>query len=151
MTSQQPKIPDQVRTQSHGRGGAGNINSKPVTTTVGADDLQTPTIKSTTYTTGRGGTGNMAVNTDPTEARMAQDVEAPVHHQNDPKGTYHWGRGGEGNKMLVGGGEKHREKSKERKNSKGERSESFLKKGKDMLGLKGKKGDEKGGSAIEDD
>lgn len=39
---------------SHGRGGAGNMGSAPkddVTT----DSLQTPTIKSQNYTTGRGG------------------------------------------------------------------------------------------------
>jgi hypothetical protein len=51
---QQPKIPDQVKQASHGRGGAGNINSKPMNT-VGADDLQTPTLKTGHYTTGRGG------------------------------------------------------------------------------------------------
>lgn len=39
---------------SHGRGGAGNINSKP-SAPVAANDLQTPTLKSSTYTTGRGG------------------------------------------------------------------------------------------------
>jgi hypothetical protein len=39
---------------SHGRGGAGNINSKP-SQPVSANDLQTPTLKSNTYTTGRGG------------------------------------------------------------------------------------------------
>jgi hypothetical protein len=39
-------------------------------------DLQTPTIKSEVYTTGRGGSGNMAKFTDPDEARRAQDVTA---------------------------------------------------------------------------
>ena len=45
---------DQAKTHTHGRGGAGNINSKPAEALT-ADDLQTPTIKSSTYTTGRGG------------------------------------------------------------------------------------------------
>lgn len=40
--------------KSHGRGGAGNINSEP-SVPVAANDLQTPSLKSTTYTTGRGG------------------------------------------------------------------------------------------------
>ena len=48
------KTSGQLRTTSHGRGGAGNINSKP-STHIGADDLTTPTIKSATYSTGRGG------------------------------------------------------------------------------------------------
>lgn len=47
---------ESVRTTSHGRGGAGNINTKP-NNTVDPADLATPTIKSGTYTTGRGGTG----------------------------------------------------------------------------------------------
>jgi len=37
-------------------------------------DLQTPTLKSQVVTTGRGGTGNMAKNTDPAETRARQDV-----------------------------------------------------------------------------
>lgn len=51
MTTQQPKAPSPV---PHGRGGAGNISSKS-NKAVGAEDLQTPTIKTSTYTTGRGG------------------------------------------------------------------------------------------------
>ena len=42
------------RSASHGRGGAGNINNKPQNN-VDASDLKTPTIKTGTYTTGRGG------------------------------------------------------------------------------------------------
>lgn len=76
-------------------------------------------------------------------ARKAQDVDAPIHHQNEPKGTYHWGRGGEGNKMTVGGdgdGEKKPVRSKERTGSNsstgGRRgSMNVLEKGKGMLGL----------------
>ena len=50
----------------------GNIGSSthdgdPVT-------LETPTLKGEVYTTGRGGSGNMAKNTDPEAARRAQDV-----------------------------------------------------------------------------
>jgi hypothetical protein len=47
--------------RSHGRGGAGNIGSQK-NPAVDAASLVTPTIKSSTYTTGRGGTGNMAQN-----------------------------------------------------------------------------------------
>lgn len=39
-------------------------------------DLETPTLKKPIVTTGRGGTGNMAKNTNPTETRLRQDVEA---------------------------------------------------------------------------
>ncbi|KAI4187065.1 MAG: hypothetical protein L6R41_003049 [Letrouitia leprolyta] len=63
---------------SHGRGGAGNIGptvndaSRPA-------NLATPTIKSSIYTTGRGGSGNMKRNDPkhPELARKSQDV-APV-------------------------------------------------------------------------
>ena len=79
------------RRATHGRGGAGKIfvlccpndiltsitgNMGPATVDVNPDDLETPTIKSEVYTTGRGGSGNMAKNTDPWEARRAQDVAA---------------------------------------------------------------------------
>ena len=82
----------------------------------------------------------MASNDSATEARRAQDVEAPKYHQSEPKGIYHWGRGGEGNKMTVGG--EQRTQSKERTSSKGagERRGSFkdaIEKGKEMLGLGG--------------
>lgn len=60
------------------------------------EDLVTPTLKSDTYTTGRGGTGNMARNdpANPEIARLAQDVDAPAHIETQPK---HGGRGGAGN------------------------------------------------------
>ncbi|KAK5173567.1 uncharacterized protein LTR77_002248 [Saxophila tyrrhenica] len=159
MADQQQKKPDLSKTATHGRGGAGNISNKPMNA-VGANDLETPTIKSQLYTTGRGGSGNMAANVSPEEARKAQDIDTPAHHKNEPKGTYHWGRGGEGNMMTVG----QKEGEKEEKNGvKGspvirpadgqKRSGSFrdaFGKGKEMLGLKGK--GEKGGngSAVED-
>lgn len=38
------------------------------------ESLQTPTIKTAVYTTGRGGSGNMMANTDAEAARAAQDV-----------------------------------------------------------------------------
>jgi len=45
----------ETRSTSHGRGGAGNINAKPINNGLDAKDLQTPHIKSQNYTTGRGG------------------------------------------------------------------------------------------------
>lgn len=57
----------------HGRGGAGNIGRSSHELTV--ESLDTPTIKSDIYTTGRGGSGNMA-KFDAFEARRAQDVVA---------------------------------------------------------------------------
>jgi hypothetical protein len=51
----------------------------------------TPTLKSQMYTTGRGGTGNMAKNEHPDEARRAQDVEVPGITL--PEGIHHTGRG----------------------------------------------------------
>ncbi|KXT11934.1 hypothetical protein AC579_8572 [Pseudocercospora musae] len=142
--------------RSHGRGGAGNINSKPPAK-LEADDLKTPTIKSNLYTTGRGGSGNMAKNNpaNAAETRAAQDVEAPAHHAKDMQGTYHWGRGGEGNMTTLGksGAQEAREKSKERRALKERtassgsdggknRRPSFqtaLSKGREILGLGGKK------------
>ena len=88
----------------------------------------------------------MASNSSAEEARRAQDVEAPLHHQNESKGTYHWGRGGEGNKMTIGengDGEKGRRRSSAGK---------MFEKGKEMLGFKGKGGEKAGaGSAIMDE
>lgn len=37
-------------------------------------DLETPTLKTSVVTTGRGGSGNMAKNVDPIETRARQDV-----------------------------------------------------------------------------
>ncbi|KAL2072853.1 hypothetical protein VTL71DRAFT_12196 [Oculimacula yallundae] len=78
---------------SHGRGGAGNFGvSSSDNTPV---SLETPTIKSDMYTTGRGGTGNMAKNTDAQEARRAQDVVA--HPRRESASNTQIGRGGAGN------------------------------------------------------
>ena len=61
-------------------------------------DLITPTIKSSVYTTGRGGSGNMATNDpeNPHLARASQDVEAPlpVIKGSGGEGKFFLGRGG---------------------------------------------------------
>lgn len=97
------KAPAPPLAKSHGRGGAGNINTKP-SSTITTSDLATPTIKGATYTTGRGGSGNMASAnpSNPSEMRAAQDVDTPLHHSKEMQGTYHWGRGGEGNMTTIG-------------------------------------------------
>ncbi|KAH0536666.1 hypothetical protein GP486_008868, partial [Trichoglossum hirsutum] len=60
-----------------------------------APNLITPTIKTDLYTTGRGGTGNMAKNEDPELARLAQDVAEPPPRVSES--DYHYGRGGAAN------------------------------------------------------
>jgi hypothetical protein len=72
---------------------AGNIGStasdaEPVT-------LDTPTLKGEVYTTGRGGSGNMARNSDPEAARRAQDVGG--HPRRESTHSTHVGRGGAAN------------------------------------------------------
>lgn len=81
------------RPVTYGRGGAGNVTSKPRSPAL--EPQTTPTLKSHRYTTGRGGTGNMAKNDNAEEARRAQDVDVPGIIM--PEGTHHTGRGGEGN------------------------------------------------------
>jgi len=78
----------------YGRGGAGNVTSKD-TKPPAFETQTTPTLKSQVYTTGRGGTGNMAKNEDPDEARRAQDVDVPGIVI--PESTHHTGRGGAAN------------------------------------------------------
>ncbi|KAI9796126.1 MAG: hypothetical protein M1833_006464 [Piccolia ochrophora] len=95
--------------KSHGRGGAGNIvpdSTTPIPATAAAHHLTAPTIKSSTYTTGRGGTGNMATN-DPTRpelAREAQDVDAPCYwpRERNVAEEVHFGRGGAANVTRPG-------------------------------------------------
>lgn len=100
----------------------------------------------------------------PSLARVAQDVEPPAYHNKTPKGTFHWGRGGEGNMTTVGNGEgggerekvKDQNKSAERRGSKGkERRPSFqgvVHKGREILGLRKKDGQgEKGKERAEDE
>jgi ribosomal protein L37AE/L43A len=74
----------------------GNIALDVNTAYTKPEDLITPTIKSNTYTTGRGGQGNMAKNDNPDNARLAQDVDGPVKIS-EPKGIVHYGRGGAAN------------------------------------------------------
>lgn len=81
--------------QSSGRGGAGNIVDSTKSPKLQPKDLETPTLKTSVVTTGRGGTGNMAKNKDPIETRMRQDV-IPVARR-DSAGATHIGRGGTGN------------------------------------------------------
>lgn len=93
------------------------------------------------------GTGNIVSNDNADNARRAQDVDTPEHHGKDQTGTYHWGRGGQGNMMTVGGEEK-RPASKERAGA-GERKGSFkgaMDKAREAVGLgkKEKKVGEKG-------
>ncbi|CCC06432.1 hypothetical protein SMACR_04823 [Sordaria macrospora] len=85
--------------QSSGRGGAGNIVDSSKSPRIQPEDLQTPTLKTAMVTTGRGGTGNMAKNSDPVETRKRQDVEPVVRR--DSFGATHIGRGGTGNVFTA--------------------------------------------------
>jgi len=87
-------LPSHPSKTAHGRGGAGNMGY--TSTEIDPSALETPHLKSEMYTTGRGGTGNMARNTDAKEARRAQDVEAPPRKENLLSST-HIGRGGAAN------------------------------------------------------
>lgn len=60
--------------QSTGRGGAGNIGDLTKSPKIQPKDLETPTLKTSVVTTGRGGLGNMAPNKDPAQTRARQDV-----------------------------------------------------------------------------
>jgi len=106
----------------------GNM-SKNAQQPVTQQDFTTPTIKQDNYTTGRGGTGNMAKN-DPARpeiARAAQDVEGPVYHK-DSDGPVHFGRGGAANVTHKDGDFKVPGATKERRPS-----ESLADRGKGML------------------
>lgn len=81
--------------QSSGRGGAGNIVDASKSPKLQPEDLQTPTLKTSVVTTGRGGSGNMTKNNDPAETRALQDIE-PVTRR-PSHGATHVGRGGTGN------------------------------------------------------
>jgi hypothetical protein len=113
-----------------GRGGAGNFK-KERTTSGGAEELVTPTIKSELYTTGRGGQGNMAKNDFGTTARTAQDVETPatIPQSTGDNENYHYGRGGAANITKRSEGEDHDKKSEA---TTGEKAKGLLEK----LGLK---------------
>jgi hypothetical protein len=84
------------------------------------------------------GQGNIVTNDNAGNARLAQDVDVPVPKE-PTTGTYHWGRGGEGNMMTLGADE---HKKKERSVSRGElghEKPSLIEKGKHALGLDHKK------------
>jgi len=78
----------------YGRGGAGNVTVKD-SKSPSFRPQTTPTLKSDIYTTGRGGTGNMAKNQHAEEARRAQDLDVPGITM--PEGVHHTGRGGAAN------------------------------------------------------
>ncbi|CAL8579785.1 hypothetical protein XPA_005516 [Xanthoria parietina] len=89
-------LPQPTPKASHGRGGAGNIG--PTVNDASKSGLTTPTIKTSIYTTGRGGSGNMKRNDPqhPELARKSQDVVPPVKRKhNEERG--HTGRGGVAN------------------------------------------------------
>ncbi|KAI4195211.1 MAG: hypothetical protein LQ350_007333 [Teloschistes chrysophthalmus] len=88
-------IPKETPKASHGRGGVGNIGP---TTNDARNNLVTPTIKQSVYTTGRGGSGNMKKNdpNHPEVARKSQDV-APMPRRNSRGEIVHTGRGGVAN------------------------------------------------------
>lgn len=93
----------------------------------------------------------MASNDSAESARKAQDVVLPEVHDREKKGTFHWGRGGEGNMATIGKSEP-RPQSKPRRKSSGaaaRRGSNLLEKGKEKLGL-GHDGKKPEGSAIED-
>lgn len=71
----------------------GNIATS--TSPVSPDSLETPTLKTDVFTTGRGGSGNMARNSDPATTRRAQDVVA--HPRIETGNDTHVGRGGAAN------------------------------------------------------
>lgn len=94
LTEQPPRSSADGRgALSHGRGGAGNIGSTP--SDLEPPSLDTPTLKSEVYTTGRGGSGNMAKNLDAEAARRAQDVVANPRRPSNNE--VHVGRGGAAN------------------------------------------------------
>lgn len=109
----------------------GNIGKEDPAAHVTPQDLVTPTLKSEHYTTGRGGSGNMAKNDPnrPEVARAAQDVEAPAHRE--PEGRHHYGRGGAANiaktdeeeKKRASGEHKERKTVDQKKRLSGEQKE----------------------------
>ncbi|KAL1302226.1 hypothetical protein AAFC00_002651 [Neodothiora populina] len=112
-----------------GRGGAGNI--APRSPALLPSDLETPRIKSDLYTTGRGGTGNMALNlhSHPELARASQDVEQPPQMLAlEPETSVHYGRGGAGNMAAARAGARERNASRRRMsdNNGGSRSSSAV-------------------------
>jgi hypothetical protein len=104
------------------------------------EDLVTPTLKTNTFTTGRGGTGNMA-QYDPQHpelARAAQDVDTPATHP-EPTGPTHYGRGGAAN--IIGNDAQRKSGDVKRTSGDAKREEGggLLAKGKEFLNKLGKK------------
>lgn len=122
----------------------GNITKDDPTNYPKPEDLVTPTLKSNTYTTGRGGTGNMARNDPerPDLARAAQDVESAP--QAETVGPKHYGRGGAAN-IIADKPSTQRESveakrdSEEAKRDENGAGKGLLGKGKDLLNKLGKK------------
>jgi hypothetical protein len=111
----------------------GNIGKDASTTSTTPADLTTPHLKGEHYTTGRGGSGNMARNDPlhPELARASQDVEAPAHREKD--GPHHYGRGGAANIAKMTPEEvKAEEKRKEREG----KEKGLLEKVKGLVGGK---------------
>lgn len=104
-----------------------------------AQDLVTPTLKQDVYTTGRGGTGNMAKLESVDNARKAQDVDAPI--QREPETAFHYGRGGAANFFVAKLPEEEKIVSHEKNQRKSDeiaRGEKGLaEKGKELLGKVG--------------
>ncbi|KLU87762.1 hypothetical protein MAPG_06755 [Magnaporthiopsis poae ATCC 64411] len=127
---------------SSGRGGAGNIVEKAKSPAIEPKDLETPTLKTSVVTTGRGGTGNMAKNTDPAETRALQDVE-PVSLP-ESTGATHIGRGGDGNVIKPkaerpeDGGGKELARAKSAGDAAAAQDSADTKKDKESLATKGK-------------
>jgi len=112
----------------------------------------------------------MAENTSAASTRAAQDVSTPEAHNREMKGTYHWGRGGEGNMVTLEGKNGKADEGKRKGSVAGKdlgeaeakegqsggagararrKSSNVLERGKEMLGLsKEAKEREKNGSAV---
>lgn len=106
--------------------------------------------------TGGTGTGNIVPNENAAAARAAQDVDTPAHHSKELKGTHHWGRGGEGNMVTLGGSNGNKKERTASKGEAGQRRPSFsgvMERGKSMLGMGKKEGAKNGGSssAVEEE
>jgi hypothetical protein len=71
-------------------------------------------------------------------ARAAQDVDTPAAHTKEARGTYHWGRGGEGNMVTLGSDKKRTISKGEGERGRRPSFQGVLDKGKSLLGM-GKK------------
>ena len=71
-------------------------------------------------------------------ARLAQDLETPTRHE-PSTGTYHWGRGGQGNMVTLNAGEQQKKERSVSRGELGNEKPSLIEKGKHALGLGNKK------------